>query len=49
MSRSFDLWGQCVDLEPHRFFSKQKEINTFFTELIGEDYTLIDRQTRIIL
>lgn len=47
MSRSFDLWGQRVDLGPHRFFSKQKEINEFFTELIKDDYTLVDRQTRI--
>lgn len=47
MSRSFDLWGQRVDLGPHRFFSKQKEINEFFTDLIKDDYTLVDRQTRI--
>lgn len=47
MSRSFDLWNQRVDLGPHRFFSKQKEINEFFSELIKEDYTLVDRQTRI--
>ncbi len=47
MARSFDLWGQRVDLGPHRFFSKQKEINTFFKELIKDDYTLVDRQTRI--
>lgn len=47
MSRSFDLWGQRVDLGPHRFFSKQKEINEFFTDLVKDDYTLVDRQTRI--
>lgn len=47
MARSFDLWGQRVDLGPHRFFSKQKEINAFFKELIKEDYTLVNRQTRI--
>jgi len=47
MSRSFDLWGQRVDLGPHRFFSKQKEINNFFTELIKDDFTLVKRQTRI--
>lgn len=47
MSRSFDLWGQRVDLGPHRFFSKQKEINSFFTDLIKDDYTLVNRQTRI--
>lgn len=47
MSRSFDLWGQRVDVGPHRFFSKQKEINQFFTELIKDDFTLVNRQTRI--
>jgi protoporphyrinogen oxidase len=47
MARSFDLWGQRVDLGPHRFFSKQKEINAFFKELIKDDYTLVNRQTRI--
>lgn len=47
MAKSFDLWGQRVDLGPHRFFSKQKEINDFFTAVIQNDYTLINRQTRI--
>ncbi|MFD1616465.1 FAD-dependent oxidoreductase [Gelatiniphilus marinus] len=47
MSRSFDLWGQTVDLGPHRFFSKQKEVNAFFNELIKDDFTLVNRQTRI--
>jgi protoporphyrinogen oxidase len=47
MARSFDLWGQIVDLGPHRFFSKQTEVNTFFKELIKEDFTLVNRQTRI--
>ena len=47
MARSFDLWGQIVDLGPHRFFSKQKEINVFFTELVKDDFTLVNRQTRI--
>ncbi len=47
MSRSFDLWGQIVDLGPHRFFSKQKEVNSFFKELVKDDFTLINRQTRI--
>ena len=47
MSRSFDLWGQRVDLGPHRFFSKNPKINQFFNELIKEDYTLVNRLTRI--
>lgn len=47
MARSFDLWGQRVDVGPHRFFSKEKRINNFFTELVKDDYTLVNRLTRI--
>ncbi len=47
MSRSFDLWGQRVDLGPHRFFSKEKNINAFFKDLVKDDYTLVERMTRI--
>lgn len=47
MSRSFDLWGQRVDLGPHRFFSKEKNINQFFTEVLDGEYTSIKRLTRI--
>ncbi|OED38084.1 hypothetical protein AB832_04760 [Flavobacteriaceae bacterium (ex Bugula neritina AB1)] len=47
MSRSFDLWGQKVDLGPHRFFSKEPKINNFFNEIIKDDYTLVNRLTRI--
>ena len=27
MCRSFDLWGQTVDLGPHRFFSSDPRVN----------------------
>ncbi len=47
MARSFDLWGQKVDMGPHRFFSKEKHINDFFTTLVKDDYTLVNRLTRI--
>ena len=47
MARSFDLWGQKVDLGPHRFFSKQNEINGFFKEIIKDDYTLVSRHKSI--
>jgi protoporphyrinogen oxidase len=47
MARSFDLWGQRVDMGPHRFFSKEKHINEFFTTLVKDDYTLVNRLTRI--
>jgi len=47
MARSFDLWGQRVDMGPHRFFSREKHINDFFTTLVKDDYTLVNRVTRI--
>jgi protoporphyrinogen oxidase len=47
MARSFDLWGQRVDLGPHRFFSKEKAVNDFFKEMVGHDYTTVNRLTRI--
>lgn len=47
MARSFELWGQRVDMGPHRFFSKEKHINEFFTTLVKDDYTLVNRLTRI--
>ncbi|MEO9803017.1 MAG: FAD-dependent oxidoreductase [Reichenbachiella sp.] len=47
MSRSFDLWGQRVDLGPHRFFSKEKKINQFFAEVLQGEFTMINRLTRI--
>ncbi|WP_420581041.1 NAD(P)/FAD-dependent oxidoreductase [Reichenbachiella sp.] len=47
MSRSFDLWGQRVDLGPHRFFTKEKQINQFFTEVLDGEFTNVNRLTRI--
>ena len=47
MSRTFDLWGQKVDLGPHRFFSKEKQINNFFKEVVKDEYTMVNRLTRI--
>jgi protoporphyrinogen oxidase len=48
MARSLDLWGQRVDVGPHRFFSKDPRVNKLWLELIGRDYCMIDRQTRIL-
>jgi protoporphyrinogen oxidase len=31
MARSIDIWGQRVDLGPHRFFSNNVDVNIFFT------------------
>ena len=47
MSRSFELWGQRVDLGPHRFFSKERKINQFFAEVLSGEFTMVNRLTRI--
>ena len=47
LARSFDLWGQRVDCGPHRFFSSDKIVNDYFKKIVGDDYTLVNRLTRI--
>jgi protoporphyrinogen oxidase len=47
MSRSLELWDQTVDLCPHRFFSKDKNINSLWLEVVKKDYDIVHRQTRI--
>ena len=47
MAKSIELWGQKVDLGPHRFFSKDHRINSFWLEVVGNDYVMVDRLTRI--
>lgn len=47
LARSFDLWGQRVDCGPHRFFSQDKIVNDFFKKVVGNDYTMVNRLTRI--
>ncbi len=47
MSRSIQLWNQTVDLGPHRFFSKDKKINALWLEVVGDDYDIVQRKTRI--
>jgi protoporphyrinogen oxidase len=47
LARSFDLWGQRVDCGPHRFFSSDTIVNDFFKEIVQQDYTLVNRLTRI--
>lgn len=47
MSRSFQLWDQTVDLGPHRFFSSDARVNRLWLEVVGDDYAMVDRLTRI--
>ena len=47
LSRTIPLWNQSVDLGPHRFFSTDKRVNELWLEVIGDNYCMIDRLTRI--
>jgi len=47
LSRTLELWGQLVDLGPHRFFSSDARINRLWLEVVGTDYQMVDRLTRI--
>jgi protoporphyrinogen oxidase len=47
MARSFELFGQIVDLGPHRFFSNDTRVNKLWLEVIGKDYKMVNRVTRI--
>ncbi len=47
LARSIQLWGQSVDLGPHRFFSSDARVNRLWLEIVGRDYQMVDRLTRI--
>lgn len=47
LSKTIDLWNQKVDLGPHRFFSNDTKVNQVWLEVVGKDYRMVDRLTRI--
>lgn len=47
LARTISLWGQRVDLGPHRFFSTDRRVNNLWLEVIGPDFLMVDRLTRI--
>ena len=47
LARTIELWGQKVDLGPHRFFSQDARVNKLWLEVVGRDYRMVDRLTRI--
>lgn len=47
MAKTINLWGQLVDLGPHRFFSSDPRVNKLWLEVIGHDYSMVSRLTRI--
>ncbi len=47
LAKTIELWNQRVDLGPHRFFSNDVRVNSLWLEVIGKDYEMVDRLTRI--
>ncbi|MCB8994351.1 MAG: FAD-dependent oxidoreductase [Bacteroidales bacterium] len=47
LSKSLEMWDQTVDLGPHRFFSHDPKINKLWLEVVGKEYDIVNRQTRI--
>ncbi len=47
LAKSIGLWGQTVDIGPHRFFSNDRRVNEVWLEVVGKDYAMVDRLTRI--
>jgi protoporphyrinogen oxidase len=47
LARSFELWDQRVDLGPHRFFSTDARVNRLWLDVVGRDYRMVQRRTRI--
>ena len=38
MAKTINIWGQLVDLGPHRFFSKDPRVNNFWVNLAKVHY-----------
>jgi protoporphyrinogen oxidase len=47
MAGSLDLWGHRVDFGPHRFFSTDTRVNRLWLDVVGDDYGMVERRTRI--
>jgi protoporphyrinogen oxidase len=47
LAKTLELWNQRVDLGPHRFFSNDKRVNDLWLEVVGDDYEMVNRLTRI--
>jgi protoporphyrinogen oxidase len=47
MCRTIRLWNTNADIGPHRFFSYDKRVNKLWLEVVGKDYKMVNRTTRI--
>lgn len=48
LAKTIELWGQLVDIGPHRFFSSDARVNRLWLEVAGRDYGMVNRLTRIL-
>ncbi|MFL5817823.1 MAG: protoporphyrinogen/coproporphyrinogen oxidase [Conexibacter sp.] len=48
LARSFPLWGQTVELGAHLLLREDPRIDRLWSELIGDAYDRVPRQTRIV-
>lgn len=48
MARSFELWNRTIDVGPHRFFSQDPRVNSFWLEAVGIEFHMVKRKTRIL-
>ena len=48
LARTVKLGNNLFDIGPHRFFTKNKEVNKFFIKYAGKDLIKVKRLTRIL-
>ncbi|MFZ2957939.1 MAG: FAD-dependent oxidoreductase [Candidatus Ozemobacteraceae bacterium] len=48
MCRTINMWNQRVDLGPHRFFTHDARVRTLWEEVVGSDFAMVQRLTRIL-
>jgi protoporphyrinogen oxidase len=47
MCKTIELWNNQVDIGPHRFFSNDRRVNELWLDVVGSDYEMVNRLTRI--
>ena len=47
MAKSIDLFDRILDVGPHRFFSNDSRVNKIWLEVVGKEYIMVNRITRI--
>jgi protoporphyrinogen oxidase len=47
LAGTLKLWNQKVDIGPHRFFSTDKRVNDVWLDVVGDDFEMVNRLTRI--